>query len=335
MAIIMDGHEIDALEFHGANGQTVTKQLTEDGDVTVEALNVSQNGTYTAPAGKAYSPVNVNVSGGAPVLQQKTATENGEVTPDEGYDGLSKVTVNVESESWLEANAITIPSLYAGLVDGNLPENISLNMPKAKPTSSISVISCGTSATQSTWKSSGCKNLSLTVGSAQSMKLFTVDKSIETVTINADNGVFSLYRGCFFGCPNLVTVNGTITGASSDGFIGSGTTNDTFYGCASLANIMFKPNIFDFDIKLNAGAVSGVYCGDNFTNASFISLANALKGAHTLRLSATAKAKLSGIMGTVSQETAEDVTYDIFTESESGTVSLEDFITTTKGWTLG
>lgn len=34
------------------------------GDITVEALSVTQNGTYTAPAGKAYSPVTVNVSGG-------------------------------------------------------------------------------------------------------------------------------------------------------------------------------------------------------------------------------------------------------------------------------
>ena len=32
--------------------------------VTVEALNISENGTYTAPEGKAYSPVNVNVPSG-------------------------------------------------------------------------------------------------------------------------------------------------------------------------------------------------------------------------------------------------------------------------------
>lgn len=34
------------------------------GDVDVEALSVTANGTYTAPTGKAYSPVTVNVSGG-------------------------------------------------------------------------------------------------------------------------------------------------------------------------------------------------------------------------------------------------------------------------------
>ena len=36
------------------------------GGVTVESLSVTANGTYTAPGGKAYSPVSVNVPAGAP-----------------------------------------------------------------------------------------------------------------------------------------------------------------------------------------------------------------------------------------------------------------------------
>lgn len=38
------------------------------GGVTVESLSVTANGTYTAPAGKAYSPVVVNVSGSSGLI---------------------------------------------------------------------------------------------------------------------------------------------------------------------------------------------------------------------------------------------------------------------------
>ena len=44
------------------------------GSVTVEALSVTQNGTYTAPSGKAYSPVTVNVSGGSSDFSTATVT---------------------------------------------------------------------------------------------------------------------------------------------------------------------------------------------------------------------------------------------------------------------
>lgn len=60
--------------------------------VTVEELTVNQNGTTTAPEGKAYNPVITNVQ---PPLQQKTVSANGDVTPDTGYYGLSKVIVDV------------------------------------------------------------------------------------------------------------------------------------------------------------------------------------------------------------------------------------------------
>lgn len=61
------------------------------GEITVEGLNVEDNGTYTAPSGKAYSPVVVNVP-----LGEKAITANGEYNASaDDLKGYSKVTVNV------------------------------------------------------------------------------------------------------------------------------------------------------------------------------------------------------------------------------------------------
>lgn len=57
----------------------------------IEPLNITNNGTYTAPEGiGGYSPITVNVQ---PALQEKTMAKNGEVLPDTGYYGLSRVEV--------------------------------------------------------------------------------------------------------------------------------------------------------------------------------------------------------------------------------------------------
>lgn len=62
------------------------------GGTVSNRLTVNENGTYQANSGSSYNPVIVNVQ---PLLQTKAATENGVVTADSGYDGLSTVTVGV------------------------------------------------------------------------------------------------------------------------------------------------------------------------------------------------------------------------------------------------
>lgn len=56
------------------------------GDITVEALTVTENGTYTAEEGKAYSPVTVNVPG---FLGTSDATITLSFTFPEGAEGFT------------------------------------------------------------------------------------------------------------------------------------------------------------------------------------------------------------------------------------------------------
>lgn len=55
----------DTTDTHGGTVRTIT---TDPNATIVQSLSVTQNGTYTAPSGQAYSPVTVNVSGGGYTL---------------------------------------------------------------------------------------------------------------------------------------------------------------------------------------------------------------------------------------------------------------------------
>lgn len=90
------------------------------GDITVEALSATENKVYTAPEGKAYSPVTVNVptpsleDNKTATIDASTYTEPVEITPTEGKDGMKKTTVTV-------TNIPSSPTTMYCWVDSNDP----------------------------------------------------------------------------------------------------------------------------------------------------------------------------------------------------------------------
>lgn len=110
----------------------------------VNQIVITQNGTHNVAA---YGEALVNVQGGSIVLQEKTAVVNGVVTPDTGYDGLSKVTVQVPTptpvirlqEKTTNTNGyVTFDNGYNGL------QGVTVNVPQPTGTLQRTISENGT-----------------------------------------------------------------------------------------------------------------------------------------------------------------------------------------------
>lgn len=78
--------------------------------VELEEKTVTANGVVTPTSGKVLSKITVNVEN-APTLQEKTAVpskEAQEIVADEGYDGLSKVSVQAIPANFADVTGVTV-----------------------------------------------------------------------------------------------------------------------------------------------------------------------------------------------------------------------------------
>lgn len=132
---------------------------------------------------------------------------------------------------------------------------------------------------------------------------------------NWDVSTVTICKNCFAGCSSLIDLD-------ISGWNLSAVTNatDMFNQTSKLKNVTCVGTTLP---SQNLAFLQSSL----LTDASLVNIANALPvGAFTLSLHATPKGRLTSIMGTV--------TDGVFTEGASGTVTLMDFITNTKEWTV-
>lgn len=135
--------------------RTVLRQIVGGGsDITVEEVTFTDNGDYTAPEGKAYSPVHVNVAGGSsdfstaevtiidpdeclehfigPCVENNEARTNFSGDPSEGipvilYKGAAQVELTVTDAATIEITGSVTTEAGSYIVAGDCTFTITAN----------------------------------------------------------------------------------------------------------------------------------------------------------------------------------------------------------------
>lgn len=153
--------------------------------------------------------------------------------------------------------------------------------------------------------------------------LSTGEKRITSIKITGDLSHATTFQNCFaeISDGNLLTIDADLDFSSATNV--SGMFNRDW----DLLSVRFVPNTLKVSLNMASSRA--------LINSALVSIANGLNESvtgNTLTLHATPKALCDTIMGTVAMDGTN--TYHVFTQDSGGSVSLSDFITTTKGWTL-
>lgn len=292
--------------------------------------------------GTEYKPVSIVTAGGKTALltaeaaledKEITIVENGdtEVTPSVGKDGIGSVIIHTDVQGGGGIDAL----LYT-----KVSPQFDTQYPDVDPVIYCPFVTVFDSAfAHQAWSSTvnyPYQNITIKSDAAvTSLKDVcyitggTLNSALETLTLDMDlSHVTNYSRLVGTSHANFEELKGTpldfssvITASNSNWISSSSGTNVT-----NGVKARYKSNTLSVNHSIQA----------KFNDDTLVSIANGLKsGAHTLTLHADNKARLSTIMGTTSQVSDDTGTYDFFTADASGSTSLENFITTTKGWTLG
>lgn len=275
--------------------------------VAQTSQNITANGTYDTTT---KNSVNVAVPQGITPSGSQTFTENGT------YDvtSLAQAVVNVEgSGGSTPIRGIDHVEFVAN--DPNA-EAVVINMPDLTEIAIDSVSSSGGTSYLKTVDITSEKTISFNNNSSNNyrVRIVTLDLHGGLLNLTGNYGMRYMDR--------LTTVNARINTVLPS------TLNNQFFNDNVLETIYFVENLQTNSIAIDTAPLS---------EASLISLANGLNEGvsdKTLNVSSTRVTMCGQITGNSVEVTVDETTYHRFVADDNGSMTLTEFITTVKGWTL-
>ena len=226
------------------DGYIVLDDDAPSGSITVESLSVTSNGTYTAPSGKAYSPVSVNVSGGGgdtkslidrsitsiTLPNDLTSIGNGAFygCTNLALSSLPNTVTAIGDYAFRDCYQITLTSLPNGVTYiGEYAFSACSNLALSSLPSGI------TSISMRAFMSCVSITISSMPSGVTSISGYAFYNCYQLPSMNLSN-VTSVGSNSFYGCRNMTSLNGNgaITSLSSS----------AFNGCSSLKTVSL-PNM--------------------------------------------------------------------------------------------